>query len=114
MIPLWSGERVALPGAEEEKRPALCGPFYFSDKHLHRLRLSLFNFFPIANDAIVLGLLVGALGLVFYTACPLQEVLHLRAGAAHVLLIPAALNSLGVVNGKTSTSSLRGTCCPPA
>lgn len=64
----------------------------------------LLNFFPIANDAIVLGLLVGALGLVFYT----HSLPHFKKFYTFVpallmcYFIPAALNSLGVVDGEES------------
>ena len=77
----------------------------FSLKHLHHdLRLPLLNFFPIANDAIVLGLLVGALGLVFYThSLPRFKKFYTFVPALLMCyFIPAALNSLGVVNGEES------------
>lgn len=64
----------------------------------------LLNFFPIANDAIVLGLLVGALGLVFYTHS-LPRFMKFYTFVPALLMcyfIPAALNSLGVVNGEES------------
>ena len=62
------------------------------------------NFFPIANDAIVLGLLVGALGLVFYThSLPRFKKFYTFVPALLMCyFIPAALNSLGVVNGEES------------
>ena len=65
---------------------------------------TLLNFFPIANDAIVLGLLVGALGLVFYThSLPRFKKFYTFAPALLMCyFIPAALNSLGVVNGEES------------
>ncbi|MAO88846.1 MAG: hypothetical protein CL822_07720 [Crocinitomicaceae bacterium] len=64
----------------------------------------LLNFFPIANDAIVLGLLVGALGLVFYThSLPRFKKFYTFVPALLMCyFIPAALNSLGVVNGEES------------
>ena len=64
----------------------------------------LLNFFPIANDAIVLGLLVGALGLVFYThSLPRFKKFYTFVPALLMCyFIPAALNSLGVVNGEAS------------
>ena len=65
---------------------------------------TLLNFFPIANDAIVLGLLVGALGLVFYThSLPRFKKFYTFVPALLMCyFIPAALNSLGVVNGEDS------------
>jgi len=65
---------------------------------------TLLNFFPIANDAIVLGLLVGALGLVFYThSLPRFKKFYTFVPALLMCyFIPAALNSLGVVNGEES------------
>ena len=65
---------------------------------------TLLNFFPIANDAIVLGLLVGALGLVFYThSLPRFKKLYTFVPALLMCyFIPAALNSLGIVNGEES------------
>ena len=64
----------------------------------------LLNFFPIANDAIVLGLIVGALGLVFYThSLPGFKKFYTFVPALLMCyFIPAALNSLGVVNGEES------------
>lgn len=64
----------------------------------------LLNFLPIANDAIVLGLLVGALGLVFYThSLPRFKKFYTFVPALLMCyFIPAALNSLGVVNGEES------------
>ena len=64
----------------------------------------LLNFFPIANDAIVLGLLAGALGLVFYThSLPRFKKFYTFVPALLMCyFIPAALNSLGVVNGEES------------
>ena len=64
----------------------------------------LLNFFPIANDAIVLGLLVGALGLVFYThSLPRFKKFYTFVPALLMCyFIPAALNSLGVVDGEES------------
>ena len=64
----------------------------------------LLNFFPIANDDIVLGLLVGALGLVFYThSLPRFKKFYTFVPALLMCyFIPAALNSLGVVNGEAS------------
>ena len=65
---------------------------------------TLLNFFPIANDAIVLGLLVGALGLVFYThSLPRFKKFYTFVPALLMCyFIPAALNSVGVVNGEES------------
>ena len=65
---------------------------------------TLLTFFPIANDAIVLGLLVGALGLVFYThSLPRFKKFYTFVPALLMCyFIPAALNSLGVVNGEES------------
>ncbi|MGB1942978.1 MAG: DUF819 domain-containing protein [Flavobacteriales bacterium] len=62
------------------------------------------NFLPITNDAIVLGLLVGALGLVFYThSLPRFKKFYTFVPALLMCyFIPAALNSLGVVNGEES------------
>jgi uncharacterized membrane protein len=60
--------------------------------------------FPIANDAVVLGLLAGALGLVFYTHS-LQQFKKFYTFVPALLMcyfIPAALNSLGIVNGEES------------
>ncbi len=64
----------------------------------------LLHFFPIANDAIVLGLLVGALGLVFYThSLPRFKKFYTFVPALLMCyFIPAALNSLGVVDGEES------------
>jgi len=97
---------VALPGAEEEKRPALCaGRFILATNTCTMTFASpLLNFFPIANDAIVLGLLVGALGLVFYThSLPRFKKFYTFVPALLMCyFIPAALNSLGVVNGEES------------
>lgn len=69
-----------------------------------RFSPTLLNFFPIANDAIVLGLLVGALGLVFYThSLPRFKKFYTFVPALLMCyFIPAALNSLGVVNGEES------------
>ena len=60
--------------------------------------------FPIANDAIVLGLLAGALGLVFYThSLPQFKKFYTFVPALLMCyFIPAALNSLGIVNGEES------------
>ena len=65
---------------------------------------TLLNFLPITNDAIVLGLLVGALGLVFYThSLPRFKKFYTFVPALLMCyFIPAALNSLGVVNGEES------------
>ena len=65
---------------------------------------TLLNFFPIANDAIVLGLLVGALGIVFYTHnLPRFKKFYTFVPALLMCyFIPAALNSMGVVNGEES------------
>ena len=65
---------------------------------------TLLNFFPIANDAIVLGLLVGALGIVFYThSLPRFKKFYTFVPALLMCyFIPAALNSMGVVNGEES------------
>ena len=97
---------MALPGAEEEKRPALCaGRFILATNTCNMIFASpLLNFFPIANDAIVLGLLVGALGLVFYThSLPRFKKFYTFVPALLMCyFIPAALNSLGVVNGEES------------
>ena len=93
-------------GAEEEKRPALCaGRFILATNTCNMIFASpLLNFFPIANDAIVLGLLVGALGLVFYThSLPRFKKFYTFVPALLMCyFIPAALNSLGVVNGEES------------
>lgn len=64
----------------------------------------LLNAFPIANDAIVLGLLAGALGLVFYThSLPSFKKFYTFVPALLMCyFIPAALNSLGIVNGEES------------
>ncbi|MGB2383131.1 MAG: DUF819 domain-containing protein [Flavobacteriales bacterium] len=58
----------------------------------------------MTNDAIVLGLLVGALGLVFYThSLPRFKKFYTFVPALLMCyFIPAALNSLGVVNGEES------------
>ena len=60
--------------------------------------------FPIANDAIVLGLLAGALGLVFYThSLPQFKKFYTFVPALLMCyFIPAALNSMGIVNGEES------------
>ena len=60
--------------------------------------------FPIANDAIVLGMLAGALGLVFYThSLPQFKKFYTFVPALLMCyFIPAALNSLGIVNGEES------------
>ena len=97
---------MALPGAEEEKRPALCAGRFILATNTHNMIFAspLLNFFPIANDAIVLGLLVGALGLVFYThSLPRFKKFYTFVPALLMCyFIPAALNSLGVVNGEES------------
>ena len=56
------------------------------------------------NDAVVLGLLAGALGLVFYTHS-LPQFKRFYTFVPALLMcyfIPAALNSLGIVNGEES------------
>jgi uncharacterized membrane protein len=60
--------------------------------------------FPIANDAVVLGLLAGALGLVFYThSLPQFKKFYTFVPALLMCyFIPAALNSMGIVNGEES------------
>ncbi|MDA0939373.1 MAG: DUF819 family protein [Bacteroidetes bacterium] len=60
--------------------------------------------FPIANDAVVLGLLAGALGLVFYThSLPQFKKFYTFVPALLMCyFIPAALNSVGIVNGEES------------
>jgi uncharacterized membrane protein len=60
--------------------------------------------FPIANDAVVLGLLAGALGLVFYTHSLTQFKKFYTFVPALLMcyFIPAALNSMGIVNGEES------------
>ena len=60
--------------------------------------------FPIANDAVVLGLLTGALGLVFYThSLPQFKKFYTFVPALLMCyFIPAALNSMGIVNGEES------------
>ena len=58
----------------------------------------------ITNDAVVLGLLASALGLVFYTHS-LPQFKRFYTFVPALLMcyfIPAALNSLGVVNGEES------------
>ena len=64
----------------------------------------LLSAFPIANDAIVLGLLAGALGLVFYThSLPQFKKFYTFVPALLMCyFIPAALNSVGIVNGEES------------
>lgn len=60
--------------------------------------------FPLTNDAVVLGLLAGALGLVFYTNS-LPQFKRFYTFVPALLMcyfIPAALNSLGIVNGEES------------
>ena len=62
------------------------------------------NLFPLTNDAVVLGLLAGALGLVFYTNS-LPQFKRFYTFVPALLMcyfIPAALNSLGIVNGEES------------
>lgn len=65
---------------------------------------TLSNLFPLTNDAVVLGLLAGALGLVFYTNS-LPQFKRFYTFVPALLMcyfIPAALNSLGIVNGEES------------
>ena len=93
---------------------ALRGPFFvcsdfliFAQTCLAMISLltsSLFNAFPIANDAVVLGLLAGALGLVFYThSLPKFKKFYTFVPALLMCyFIPAALNSFGIVNGEES------------
>ena len=66
---------------------------------------TLCNLFPLTNDAVVLGLLAGALGLVFYTNS-LPQFKRFYTFVPALLMcyfIPAALNSLGIVNGEESS-----------
>ena len=62
------------------------------------------SIFPLTNDAVVLGLLTGALGLVFYTnSLPRFKKFYTFVPALLMCyFIPAALNSLGIVNGEES------------
>ena len=65
---------------------------------------TLCSLFPLTNDAVVLGLLAGALGLVFYTNS-LPQFKRFYTFVPALLMcyfIPAALNSLGIVNGEES------------
>ena len=65
---------------------------------------TLCSAFPLTNDAVVLGLLAGALGLVFYTNS-LPQFKRFYTFVPALLMcyfIPAALNSLGFVNGEES------------
>ena len=66
--------------------------------------LLLSHVFPLTNDAVVLGLLAGALGLVFYTHS-LPQFKRFYTFVPALLMcyfIPAALNSFGIVNGEES------------
>jgi len=65
---------------------------------------SLLSLFPLQNDAVVLGLLAAALGAVFYThSLPAFKRFYTFVPALLLCyFLPAALNSLGVVNGEES------------
>ena len=65
---------------------------------------SCLQIFPLTNDAVVLGLLASALGLVFYThSLPAFKRFYTFVPALLMCyFIPAALNSLGIVNGEES------------
>jgi len=68
------------------------------------LSLSICSVFPFTNDAVVLGLLAGALGLVFYTHS-LPQFKRFYTFVPALLMcyfIPAAMNSLGIVSGEAS------------
>ena len=70
----------------------------------HLLSLSICSVFPFTNDAVVLGLLAGALGLVFYTHS-LPQFKRFYTFVPALLMcyfIPAAMNSLGIVSGEAS------------
>ena len=91
-------------------RPAqvLCGLWHFCPNTLFMLTIpfapTLCSAFPLTNDAVVLGLLAGALGLVFYTNS-LPQFKRFYTFVPALLMcyfIPAALNSLGFVNGEES------------
>ena len=64
----------------------------------------LLSLFPLQNDAVVLGLLAAALGAVFYThSLPAFKRFYTFVPALLLCyFLPAALNSLGVVNGEES------------
>ena len=65
----------------------------------------LASLFPITNDAVTLGLLATALGLVFYThSLPRFKKFYTFVPALLMCyFIPALLNSLGIVNGESSS-----------
>jgi len=65
---------------------------------------SLLSLFPLQNAAVVLGLLAAALGAVFYThSLPAFKRFYTFVPALLLCyFLPAALNSLGVVNGEES------------
>ena len=70
----------------------------------HLLSLSICSVVPFTNDAVVLGLLAGALGLVFYTHS-LPQFKRFYTFVPALLMcyfIPAAMNSLGIVSGEAS------------
>lgn len=93
---------------------ALRGPFFICSDFLifaqtclamlSSLSTSLLLGAVFTNDAVVLGLLAGALGLVFYTHS-LPQFKRFYTFVPALLMcyfIPAALNSLGIVNGEES------------
>ncbi|MGB1481422.1 MAG: DUF819 domain-containing protein [Flavobacteriales bacterium] len=65
----------------------------------------LLSAFPLTNDAVVLGLLAGALGLVFYThSLPQFKKFYTFVPALLMCyFLPAVMNSLGLVNGEESS-----------
>ena len=72
----------------------------------HLLMIStLASLLPFSNDAITLGILASALGLVFYThSLPRFKTFYTFVPALLMCyFIPAILNSLGVVNGEESS-----------
>jgi len=93
---------------------ALRGPFFICSDFLifaqtclamlSSLSTSLLLGAVFTNDAVVLGLLAGALGLVFYThALPQFKRFYTFVPALLMCyFIPAALNSFGIVNGEES------------
>ena len=83
------------------------GPFFLYGLFLVHFCANTFlmsSIFPLTNDAVVLGLLTGALGLVFYTnSLPRFKKFYTFVPALLMCyFIPAALNSLGIVNGEES------------
>ena len=84
------------------------GPFFclaFFAAFLQKPCDMLASLFPITNDAVTLGLLATALGLVFYThSLPRFKKFYTFVPALLMCyFIPALLNSLGIVNGESSS-----------